>query len=155
MVLQLVFLSNALFGIGLQWLVFLLEPSPRDKSPWQFHYVWVAGSIQMPNVPWSHGCLVYPDCGQQLPAAGRWRSLISQCFTVVQREQPWLSSSYCWFSYCLWLEWGDAGLANNFPVLILRLFILLFLDSGRRLLSGELEGPHRLPEWGDDPSHTS
>lgn len=73
--------------------------SPRDKSPWQFHYVWAVGGTWMPSVPWSHGFLmcpdhmtssVIPDCGWQQPAARRRKSLISWCFTVVQRAQPWL-----------------------------------------------------------------
>lgn len=127
-----VFLSNALFGIDSPWLVLLLEPSPRDKSPWQFHYVWAVGGIQMPGVPWSQRCLVCPDCRQQLPAAGRWGSLISPRFTGVQRE----NTLGFWFSYCLWLDWGDTRLASNCPVLTLRLLILLLFRLWKEALTG-------------------
>ena len=37
----------------------------------------------------------------------------------------------------------------------LRLFVLLFSESGRRLLPRELERPHRLPERRHDPTNTS
>lgn len=72
---------------------------------------------------------------------------------------PWGPGQTAWVTDLprwLWLGWGTWGLPDcSLTYTSLRLFILLFSESGRESSYRGLERPHELPEWRHDPTHTS
>lgn len=147
MVPQLVFLSNCFISIELQWLALPLQLLPRYKSLWQFSLCQEIGST------WRQ---IHPDCRRR-----------QQLWAVCCREMgvPGLLALH-WCSVrtalatdlpsWLLLGWrGHKSLQMTFQCTLPKAVFLLFSESRRRLLPGKLERPCRLPEWGDDPPHTS